>query len=176
MLRSNTVATSVAVAGATFTLLLAGCATPGAEPAGASDSTDAETPQWLMVTNGESATIADGVFTLTGVDDDTLAFTDRPNRDADQWDTEEFLGGWEESFSESAPNVAVKADGFESAATFSNFRYEGENAVWDVTVLEGQNAFPGELNDVHLFIDPITRWPCLMYPPGQISPCPANGR
>ena len=80
-------------------------------------------PKWLMVMNvetGESQPAGDTyTLALEGVDAEMLAFTDRPEREAQTWDTSEFLDAWENEFGGDPPNPVVSADGVRVAVTWS---------------------------------------------------------
>ncbi|PQM58264.1 MAG: hypothetical protein CL523_06680 [Actinomycetales bacterium] len=102
-----------------FTVILAGVAVT------AHTNSEPE-PEWLMVMNAETGEFqpAGNTYTLTlaGVDAEMLAFTDRPERQAQTWDTSEFLDYWANEFDGDPPNAVVSADGVRVAVTLSDPR------------------------------------------------------
>ena len=90
------------------------------------DQNNVPQSEWLMVMEAEQAEFVeatDGKYTLTLTDADpvTLAFTDRPERIAQnqKWDTTVVLDYWESEFNDDPPNAAVTADGVGVAVTLS---------------------------------------------------------
>ena len=77
-----------------------------------------------MVMNAETGEFqpAGDTYTLTlaGVDEEMLAFTDRPERQAQTWDTAAFLDAWASEFDGDPPNAVVSASGVRVAVTLSN--------------------------------------------------------
>ena len=77
-----------------------------------------------MVMNAETGEFqpAGDSYTLTleGVDAQMLAFTDRPEREAQTWNTSEFLDYWQNEFGGDPPNAVVSADGVRVAVTLSD--------------------------------------------------------
>jgi hypothetical protein len=132
-------------------LLLHGC--------GSSDSATPEQSQWLVVMNAEQANSVpneDGTYTLMlyGVDDDMLAFTDRPNRLSGRLATADFIAQWNSTFSDSDPNAALLDNNVKVAITMSNPHYIGTTLRVDVRVI-GNDPLPASMTDVDLFIDDI---------------------
>jgi len=67
---------------------------------------------WLFAGAAEAGTLtpkSDGTFTLTltGIDDDVLAFTDRPQRDVAVLDPQVLPEYWEQWFADSNPNAVL---------------------------------------------------------------------
>ena len=130
------------------------------------------TPQgeWLMVMKAEQAQFVEATddtytLTLTEVDPLTLAFTDRPERTAQTWDTTVVLDHWESEFDGDPPNAAVTADGVGVAVTLSDPRV-GMSARTDgvvtpnagaitftATPLPGQVPPTGTINQPTVFLD-----------------------
>ena len=130
------------------------------------------TPQgeWLMVMKAEQAQFVEATddtytLTLTEVDPLTLAFTDRPERTAQTWDTTVVLDYWESEFDGDPPNAAVTADGVTVAVTLSDPRV-GMSARTDgavtpnagaitftATPLPGQVPPTGTINQPTVFLD-----------------------
>ena len=169
-----------------FTVILAGVAViarANSEPE----------PEWLMVMNAETGEVlapgdarlmlldtagADYKLILTGVDAQMLAFTDRPERQAQTWDTSAFLDYWANEFGDDPPNAVVSADGVRVAVTLSDPRVgmspRDDGAVtpsagavtFTATPLPGQEPPTSVINqptlfidDFILFIDDLTRLP-----------------
>ena len=95
----------------------------------------------------------------------TLAFTDRPERTAQTWDTTVVLEYWESEFDGDAPNAAVTADGVGVVVTLSeprvgmSARSDGSvtpNAgaiTFTATPLPGQVPPTGTINQPTVFLD-----------------------
>ena len=149
-----------------FTVILAGVAVT------AHNNNEAQ-PEWLMVMNAETGefqkdtTGADYTLTLVWVDEEMLAFTDRPEREAQTWDTAAFLDAWASEFGDDPPNAVVSADGVRVAVTLSTPQSIGgtfEEVVQDsgpmtgavtftATPLPGQEPPTSVINQPTLFID-----------------------
>ena len=127
-------------------------------------------PEWLMVMNAETGEFQDTAgedykLILTGVDAQMLAFTDRPERQAQTWDTSEFLDYWQNEFGDDPPNAVVSADGVRVAVTLSDPRVgmsaRDDGAVtpsagavtFTATPLPGQEPPTSLINQPTLFID-----------------------
>ena len=134
------------------------------------DRKNAPQSDWLMVMKAEQAQFVeatDGTYTLTLTDVDpvTLAFTDRPERTAQTWDTTVVLDYWESEFDGDPPNAAVTADGVEVAVTLSDPRVgmgaRSDGAVtpnagaitFTATPLPGQVPPTGTINQPTVFLD-----------------------
>ena len=134
------------------------------------DRNNAPQGEWLMVMKAEQAEFAEApngnyTLTLTDVDPVTLAFTDRPERRAQTWDTTVILDYWESEFDGDPPNAAVTADGVRIAVTLSDPRV-GMSARSDGAVtpnagaitftaapLPGQVPPTGTINQPTVFLD-----------------------
>ena len=126
-------------------------------------------PDWLMVMNaetGECQKVGDTyTLTLDGVDAGILAFTDRPERQTQTWDTSAFLDYWVNEFGDDPPNAVVSADGVRVAVTLSDPRVgmsaRDDGAVtpsagavtFTATPLPGQEPPTSLINQPTLFID-----------------------
>lgn len=102
------------------------------------DRHNAPQGEWLMVMKAEQAEFAETAngnytLTLTDVDPVTLAFTDRPERTAQAWDTTVVLDYWESEFDGDPPNAG--------AITFT------------ATPLPGQVPPTGTINQPTVFLD-----------------------
>ena len=147
-----------------FTVILAGVAVT------AHTNSEPE-PEWLMVMNAESGefqkdtTGADYTLTLVWVDEEMLAFTDRPEREAQTWDTSAFLDYWQNEFGDDPPNAVVSATGVRVAVTLSDPRVgmsaRDDGAVtpsagavtFTATPLPGQVPPTGTINQPTIFLD-----------------------
>ena len=102
-----------------FTVILAGVAVTA-------HNTSEPEPEWLMVMNAETGQFqpAGDSYTLTleGVDAEMLAFTDRPEREAQTWDTSAFLDYWANEYGDDPPNAVISADGVRVALMLSDPR------------------------------------------------------
>ena len=168
-----------------FTVILAGVAVTA-------HNNNEPQPEWLMVMNAETGEVlapgdarlmlldtagADYKLILTGVDAQMLAFTDRPERQAQTWDTSEFLDYWQNEFGDDPPNAVVSADGVQVAVTLSDPRVgmsaRDDGAVtpsagavtFTATPLPGQEPPTSVITQPTLFIDqclvcqPPPGWP-----------------
>ena len=156
-----------------FTVILAGVAVTA-------HNNNEPQPEWLMVMNAETGEFqpAGDSYTLTlgGVDEEMLAFTDRPEREAQTWDTSAFLDYWANEFGDDPPNAVVSADGVRVAVTLSDPRVgmsaRDDGAVtpsagavtFTATPLPGQEPPTSVITQPTLFIDTLaTRGP-VSYP------------
>ena len=156
-----------------FTVMLAGVAVTA-------HNNNEPQPEWLMVMNAETGEFqpTGDIYTLTvaGVDAEMLAFTDRPERQAQTWDTSEFLDYWANEFGDDPPNAVVSADRVRVAVTLSDPRVgmsaRGDGAVtpsagavtFTATPLPGQEPPISVIKQPTLFIDTLaTRGP-VSYP------------
>ena len=137
-----------------FTIILAGVAVT------AHTNSEPE-PEWLMVMNAETGEFqpAGDTYTLTlaGVDEEMLAFTDRPERAAQTWDTSEFLDAWASEFDGDPPNAVVSADGVRVAVTLSDPRVgmSERAATFTATPLPEQEPPTSLITQPTLFIDDV---------------------
>ena len=145
-----------------FTVILAGVAVT------AHTNSEPE-PEWLMVMNAETGEFQPAgdsyTLTLAGVDEEMLAFTDRPEREAQTWDTAVVLDYWASEFDGDPPNAAVTADGVGVAVTLSEPRVgmsaRNDGAVtpnagaitFTATPLPGQVPTTGTINQPTIFLD-----------------------
>ena len=150
-----------------FTVILAGVAVTA-------HNNNEPQPEWLMVMNAETGEFqpAGNTYTLTldGVDAEMLAFTDRPEREAQTWDTSEFLDAWANEFGNDPPNAVVSADGVRVAVTLSDPRVgmsaRDDGAVtpsagavtFTATPLPGQEPPTIVITQPTLFIDDAFCW------------------
>jgi hypothetical protein len=145
-----------------FTVILAGVAVTA-------HTTSEPEPEWLTVMNAETGQFqpAGNTYTLTleEVDAQMLAFTDRPEREAQTWDTAAFLDAWANEFGGDPPNAVVSANGLRVAVTLSDPRVgmsaRDDGAVtpragavtFTATPLPRQEPPTSRINQPTLFID-----------------------
>ena len=133
-----------------FTVILAGVAVTA-------HTTSEPEPEWLMVMNAETGQFqpAGDTYTLTleGVDAQMLAFTDRPERQAQTWDTSAFLDYWANEFGDDPPNAVVSADGVRVVVTLRDPRVGMGEVTFTATPLPGQEPPTSVINQPTLFID-----------------------
>lgn len=148
--------------------LVLGC---GAAPQGpsptAADVNQAPTPaaeeiEFLFVQTADSATLADGVLVMGGINPATLYFSDRPDRVAGHLTTEEFVATWgdgDDSFASDPPNATLSILAGEQpqeiVVVLTEPRIEDGALVYNVSIVEGADAATG--GACSLFIDIIGR-------------------
>ena len=117
-----------------------------------------EQPQWMMVikaTQGEfqESTGGDYTLTLTGVEPDLLAFTDRPERQAQRWYTTKFLNDWADEFNTDPPNAVIRGGNGETAITINDPEVSGDTVTFTATPLPGQTVPTDTINQPILLVD-----------------------
>lgn len=141
-------------------LLAAACAPAGDSKPAAGDGE----PTYLFVQSAKSATIENGVLTLTGVSPSMLWFTDRPERQAGHCEVEKFIEAMTDnpdpdSFKKDPPNATLSVfDGdfvTDVLVTLLEPKLEGDTLSFPVKILEGPESVKG--GPASLFIDPIGR-------------------
>ena len=121
-----------------------------------------EMAELLFVQNSQDVTLEKGKLTLKKVSPTTIFFTDRPERIAGHMTTKDFVDEWSEgdnSFAADPPNAALSIFGQDKIVdievTLMNPRFEGENLVYDIAILQEDMApISGQSS---LFIDPVGR-------------------
>jgi hypothetical protein len=115
---------------------------------------------YLFVQSAHGAILADGLLRLSGVSPATIAFSDRPERFAGHVPTAAFIGHWskgKDSFESDPPNAALAiadpAVPDDVVVVLKNPRWDGEDLIYDVDVLEGTATAAG--GPASLFIDVI---------------------
>jgi len=121
-----------------------------------------QTADLLFVQSAASATLKDGVLRLGEIHPTTIYFSDRPERLAGHWETKDFLDSWgmgEDNFVENPPNGTLSIlsgdEPQEIVVTLKSPRMEGNDLLYEVTVLEGKQSAEGDASS--LFIDVIGR-------------------
>ena len=123
---------------------------------------ETEMVELLFVQNSHDVSVEKGKLTLKKVSPTTIFFTDRPKRIAGHMTTKDFVDEWSEganSFAADPPNAALSVFGqdeiIDIEVTLMNPRFEGDNLVYDITVLQEDLApISGQSS---LFIDPVGR-------------------
>lgn len=114
--------------------------------------------QYLLVQTAPSVRYGNGALVLESVHDQTLYFSDRPNRIAGWLPTREQIEDWgvgEDSFVSDPPNadLSVLTDGeqLQVVVVLKNPRFMDGDLVYDVDILEGE--MPAAGGPSSLFID-----------------------
>jgi hypothetical protein len=118
----------------------------------------------LIVLNARGATLDGTTLTLIGVAQSSIIFADRPVRAAGHAPTSDLVSEWDEgseSFAADPPNATVSVfdetgDGVgDAVVTLRSPRFDGDNLVFQVDVLEGD--LYGLTGAAAVFIDRIGR-------------------
>lgn len=134
-----------------------------AQSAGTADATDAQTPSWLLVIEGEVQAVSNGVMTLQA-EPSGIAFTERPSRQTRYFRVDALdNSAWGEggTFASDPPNaslVNITTDAL-GAITLSNAVWEDGVVEMRFEMLEG--APPSAGDRVALTVDHF-RGPCAM--------------
>ena len=126
-----------------------------------------EKVELLLVQNSKGVAIDKnkGTLTLKGVGATTLFFSDRPVRMAGHYNKEDYLKLWtdgKDSFDADPPNATLSVfeegqdDLLDVVVKLQNPRYQGDDLVYDITVIEGQ--LPKKGGPSSLFIDIFGIW------------------
>jgi hypothetical protein len=121
----------------------------------------------LFVQNSKGVAIDKDKRTLTlkGVGPTTLFFSDRPVRMAGHYNMQEYLDFWKEgrdNFSVDPPNATLSVfepgqdDLLDVVVKLQNPRLQGEDLIYDITLIEGQ--LPKKGGPASLFIDILGVW------------------
>jgi len=106
-----------------------------------------------------------GTLTLKGVSPTTLWFSDRPVRMAGHFNMKEYLATWgegAESFRTDPPNATLSVfeqgqdDLLDVVVKLQNPRLQGDDLIYDITLIEGQ--LPKKSGPASLFIDIFGIW------------------
>lgn len=130
---------------------------------------DSTTPEWLFVLDAPSARLVDGdTITLTLLEPGhVLAFTDRPDRDAEFVRPTWLAGEWARLFGDDPPNAVLTGladDGstVELAVVVDSVDGDGEELTVTLSPLAGRaeldgrpDAVPASLRQVALFVDDV---------------------
>ncbi len=121
----------------------------------------------LLVQNSRGVAIDkdNRTLTLQGVSPTTLFFSDRPVRIAGHFNKEDYLKLWgegKESFRTDPPNATLSVfeegqdDLLDVVVKLQNPRYQGDDLIYDITIIEGQ--LPKAGGPSSLFIDIFGVW------------------
>jgi hypothetical protein len=117
---------------------------------------------YLFVQNALDVSLKGNVLTLKGVANDTLYFSDRPDRIVGRVTTEEFVNTWtqgHDSFKKDPPNAALSimhgSETQDIVVVLHKPRLNGNDLVYDVEVLDGNKTVSGGAGA--LFIDEVGR-------------------
>ena len=121
-----------------------------------------DSAELLFVQNAKGVSLDKGVLRLIDCNSVTTFFSDRPERIVGHEPTEDFVAQWgdgKNSFSDNPPNAALSvllgSQPQEVIVELMNPRFDKNDLLYDVKVLEGNSKLSGE--EVSLFIDPIVR-------------------
>jgi hypothetical protein len=139
---------------------------PGAVPAAGTPAVKLKV-ELLLVQNSKGVAIDKnkGTLTLKGVGATTLFFSDRPVRMAGHFNKEDYLKLWadgKDSFSKDPPNATLSVfeggqdDLLDVVVKLQNPRYQGDDLIYDITLIEGQ--LPKVGGPSSLFIDIFGIW------------------
>ncbi len=115
----------------------------------------------LFVQNAHGVSLDGGILRLERVANSTLYFSDRPQHLVGHWETTDFVANWdtggENSFKAVPPNAALsvltEAEPENIVVVLRNPRFDAEDLVYDVDVLDGVETVNG--TGAALFIDTI---------------------
>ena len=139
---------------------------PGAVPAAGTPAVKQKV-ELLLVQNSKGVAIDKnkGTLTLKGVGATTLFFSDRPVRMAGHFNKEDYLKLWtdgKDSFDADPPNATLSVfeggqdDLLDVVVKLQNPRYQGDDLIYDITLIEGQ--LPKVGGPSSLFIDIFGIW------------------
>ena len=102
---------AIIIAAVALAVLVAACGSTGSS-SNSSNSPSPASASWLYSTTSDRGTLketGDGGYKLTlfGVDEHTIAFADRPDRDVEVIATGEFVAQWEKMFAGDSPNAVL---------------------------------------------------------------------
>lgn len=155
------------IAASTLPLMLGCGAAPESQTTAVAGTEAVATPaseevEFLFVQTADSATLADGVLVMGGINPATLYFSDRPDRVAGHLTTEEFVATWgdgDDSFASNPPNATLSILAGEQpqeiVVVLTEPRIEDDALVYNVSIVEGADAATG--GACSLFIDIIGR-------------------
>ena len=138
---------------------------------GCGDSNDnsRNEPELLFVQNSDGAVLTDSTLILTGVSGQTSWFTDRPDREAGQIRTENFILAWgegENSFADDPPNAdftcTVDSEVVNYVVELTSPVLDGADLTYAIQPI-GDSAPYGTIlcdDDASLFIDNGSSEPC----------------
>jgi hypothetical protein len=108
-----------------------------------------------------------GTLTLKGVSPTTLWFSDRPVRMAGHYNMKEYLATWgegAESFRTDPPNATLSVfepgqdDLLDVVVKLQNPRLQGDDLIYDITLIDKEGPLPKKGGPASLFIDIFGVW------------------
>jgi hypothetical protein len=121
-------------------------------------TTQNEEPQYLLVQNSDNVELTSTTLTLLGINEETIFFSDRPERIAGKVYTSDVVENWgmgKNNFEEDPPNATLSIFGEEEIADLiielRNPKLEEDKLTYDIAVLEGE--IPDFNGEATLFID-----------------------
>jgi hypothetical protein len=108
-----------------------------------------------------------GTLTLKGVSPTTLWFSDRPVRMAGHFSMKEYLATWEEgkdNFTADPPNGTLSVfeagqdDLLDVVVKLQNPRLQGDDLIYDITLIDKEGPLPKKGGPASLFIDIFGVW------------------
>ena len=140
-----------------------------------------DSPTWLFSHTSDGGTLTptgdDDTYTLTltGIDPNVMAFTDRPDRQTAILTAQELVDAWPSMFADSAPNAVLvehdpTGDTDSLVVVLTDPRVDGATMTYTATILEDEDhpaevegivgaphaEPPAEFADVSLFIDDVS--------------------
>ena len=128
----------------------------------ATEASGTPAPSFLFVQNGTGGTLTESILTLTGVNDETGYFSDRPYREAGQMSTEEFIALWDEggTFADDPPNAdftcTVDSEVVNFVVELTSPGLVGDDLSYSVNAVGEQSLPQAQITceaDSHLFLD-----------------------
>jgi len=129
---------------------------------GGSESTTKSDTSWLMVLHAGGAQITEVSgemsITLSEISRNTVFFSDRPDREYQSIDTNEFIAQWDTLFASSPPNAAmvhaeVGVDTELVVIELFNPVINGDEISFPIKIVGGEYRKDEMYTDVNLFID-----------------------
>jgi hypothetical protein len=108
-----------------------------------------------------------GTLTLKGVSPTTLWFSDRPVRMAGHYNMKEYLATWEDgkdNFTADPPNGTLSVfeagqdDLLDVVVKLQNPRLQGDDLIYDITLIDKEGPLPKKGGPASLFIDIFGVW------------------
>jgi hypothetical protein len=143
-------------------------ALPAAVPAAGTPAVKMKV-ELLFVQNAKGVAIDKdkGTLTLKGISPTTLFFSDRPVRMAGHYNMKEYLATWDEgrdSFSADPPNATLSVfeqgqdDLLDVVVKLQNPRVQGDDLIYDITLIDKEGPLPKKGGPASLFIDIFGVW------------------
>ena len=141
---------------------------PGLSPAAGTPAVKMKV-ELLLVQNSRGVAIDkdNGTLTLKGISPTTLFFSDRPVRMAGHFNKEDYMKLWadgKDSFSADPPNATLSVfeqgqdDLLDVVVKLQNPRYQGDDLIYDITLIDKEGALPKKGGPASLFIDIFGVW------------------